>query len=64
MVVSPFVLDDRLALRGVKLFTGVLDACVGVTSMGSSCRAVTYDEIMMVIKAVVAWVGLCVGWVK
>ena len=54
-----------IAFRGVKLFTGVLNAYVGVTSMGSSCRAVTYDEIMMVIRAVVAWIGeLCVEWVK
>ena len=48
------------------LLTGVLNAYVVVISRyRSSCRAVTYDEIMMVVGAVVAWIGeLCVEWVK
>ena len=53
-----------IAFGGVQLFVGVLGVYVGATGIGSSCCAVTYDEIMRELKAVVVWVGLCVGWVK
>ena len=53
-----------IAFGGVRLFVGVLGVYVGVIGIGSSCCAVTYDEIMRELKAVVVWVGLCVGWVK
>ena len=46
-----------IAFGGVQLFVGVLGVYVGVTGIGSSCCAVTYDEIMRELKAVVCGLG-------